>query len=722
MSLKSIEGKPLFVHLSVILIFFILTSILTFPVIADFGSEFAGFGADIWNNVWKWWWTKYAFENNLDWLKTDYIFYPTGVNIGKESLFTMLFSYVFQFLDYVQIWNILWFGGFVFAGYGAFLLARHFNKNFIASLAAGAIFTFSTYHTTQAISHVDLAFIVWIPLSILFLFKMTETKSKINPVLVGVFLFLAVLTQLTYAFVMVVLVILFSIVYFIRKKNISNKTLLIHFLIAGSVFFILSSPLLLTISAALDEEPYKRPISEINIYSASIENVFLIPSSLHSIHHVTGYAFADSIYAMFGTSYMQVQMEQVIFLGITPLVLAGIAIVWFRNKHFVFWIIILLVFAILTLGPELRFLNELTGYVLPGKVLYDSIPGWDFNRVPARFVVMVTLSLAVLSAYAIDGIMKQRIKSSKKTITLGVIIMFFILLEFAAIPYPTTAQEIPLIYDSIKKDTGKFAILEAPTGGQGYLDLQSDPLYQYFQTVHEKPIFGGWATRPSTETERFIQSYFFLQFFYPGFTDDIIKQDLGEIGISILNHYNIGYVILHKKTELVSLDEHIRTKFVPTLKQQMSKILNQDSPFYEDSELVVYKIPKSDSKKPFILLGDGWDDTVFTDERGSLVRLATLHSEIIIINPSSETQNLSLQILLSSTLPSNQVSVSFSNEILLEKALSEQPTDILIENLAVSPGKNIISLDASEFKVLPPLSNIENEREMSIVVDSISFV
>ena len=138
--------------------------------------------------------------------------------------------------------------------------------------------------------------------------------------------------------------------------------------------------------------------------------------------------------------------------------------------------------------------------------------------------------------------------------------------------------------------------------------------------------------------------------------------------------------------------------------------------------LLVYKIHKSDSKKPFILLGNGWDDTVFTDARGSLVRLATLHSEIIIINPSTETQNLNLQILLSSTIPSNQISVSFNNEILLEKTLSEQPTDILIENLTMYPGKNIVSMDASEFKVLPPLSNIENEREMSIVVDSISLV
>lgn len=721
MSLKSIEGKSLFVHLSVILIFFILTSILTFPVIANFGSEFAGFGADIWNNVWKWWWTQYAFENNLDWLQTDYIFYPYGVNVGKESLFTMLVAHVFQFLDYVQIWNMLWIAGFVFGGYGAFLLSYHFNKNFLASIAAGAIFTFSTYHTTQAVSHIDLAFITWIPLSILFLFKMTETNSKINAMLAGTFLFLTVLTQLTYAFVMVVFVILFLIIYFIRKKNISNKTLAIHFLIAGTVFFLLSSPLFLTVSSTLNAEPYKRPISEINIYSASLENAFLIPSPLHSIYKISGHTFADSIYAMLGTSYTQVQMEQVIFLGISPLVLSGIALVWFRDKHFVFWVILLIVFTILILGPELKFLNELTGYELPGKVLYDLIPGWDFNRVPARFVVILTLSLAILSSHAISGIMQKHLKTNKKTIAFGSIVLFVILLEFATVPYPTTAHAIPSIYETIKNDSKNFVILDAPTGGLGYLDLQSDPLYQYFQTVHEKPIYGGWATRPSTESQRFMQSYFILQFFYPAITDDIVKQDLKDVGASILNYYNIGYVILHKDTELEHLDQHIKTTFVPKLKQQMNKIMNQDSPFYEDSELAVYKIPKSTSEKPFILLGDGWD-TIFLDNVGALVRLGSLHSEIIVINPSNNTQNLNLHILLSSTTPSNHISIRQGNELLLERELTEQQTSILIENIVISSGKNTLSLDCSEFRVLPPLSNIEPERQRSIVVDSISFV
>jgi hypothetical protein len=102
--------------------------------------------------------------------------------------------------------------------------------------------------------------------------------------------------------------------------------------------------------------------------------------------------------------------------------------------------------------------------------------------------------------------------------------------------------------------------------------------------------------------------------------------------------------------------------------------------------------------------------------------LGSLHSEIIVINPSNNTQNLNLQILLSSTTASNHISIRQGNELLLERELTEQQTSILIENIAVSSGKNTLSLDCSEFRVLPPLSNIEPERQRSIVVDSISFV
>ena len=53
---KNIWRKTIARHLSVLLIFFILTSILTFPVILDFNSESAGIGChDKCHMMWRIW-------------------------------------------------------------------------------------------------------------------------------------------------------------------------------------------------------------------------------------------------------------------------------------------------------------------------------------------------------------------------------------------------------------------------------------------------------------------------------------------------------------------------------------------------------------------------------------------------------------------------------------------------------------------------------------------
>jgi len=70
-------------HLSVILIFSVLTLIFTFPVILDFMSEAAGCGCyDQWHMMWRFWWVDFSFQNGLDFQHSNYMFYPDGVDIG----------------------------------------------------------------------------------------------------------------------------------------------------------------------------------------------------------------------------------------------------------------------------------------------------------------------------------------------------------------------------------------------------------------------------------------------------------------------------------------------------------------------------------------------------------------------------------------------------------------------------------------------------------------
>ena len=138
-SMQATNGLCFFVAAK-FFIFSILTIILTFPVILDFASEAAGFGCyDKCHMMWRFWWTDFSFENGLDFQHSNYIFYPDGVDIGGNmAYFTTFIGFLLvQFLDYVIAWNIIWFLGLVFGGYGCYLLANNFNKNLGAVTVAG---------------------------------------------------------------------------------------------------------------------------------------------------------------------------------------------------------------------------------------------------------------------------------------------------------------------------------------------------------------------------------------------------------------------------------------------------------------------------------------------------------------------------------------------------------------------------------------------------------
>ena len=182
---KKIFGE----HISVVFIFSILTMILTLPVILDFANEAAGLACDdSCYMMWRFWWTDFSFENDLDPQYSNYIFYPDGINIGiGGSLLPIAIGFLLvQFLDHVTAWNIIWFLGLVFGGYGCYLLANNFSKNYLSSIIAGIIFTFTTYHMSHSLAHPGLSMIVWLPIFVLFLFKLLEKQSKFYSIVGGI--------------------------------------------------------------------------------------------------------------------------------------------------------------------------------------------------------------------------------------------------------------------------------------------------------------------------------------------------------------------------------------------------------------------------------------------------------------------------------------------------------------------------------------------------------
>ena len=714
------EKNIIIKHLSVIGIFLILTAILTFPVIVDFGNEAAGTGCyDKCHMMWRFWWNEFSSENNLDFTHTTYQFYPDGVNVsGNLAHFTTgISSLLLNSLGYTATWNTILFLGFIFGGYGAYLLSNHFTKNFYSSLIAGIIFTFGSYHMAQANSHIGLSMIIWIPIFILFLFKILSKNSIFYGVLGGIFFFLVSYTHLYYTVFITIFSIIFFLVYIFKEKDVKNNSFVRNYLIIIGIGMI-STLLLITPDILYDIDFHDRNISEHIKFAISLDNL-VIPGPIHSIEKMSDFYLEKTIFYAFNDDSSTLpysSMEHFVFLGYTTIFLALITIIKFRPNYTWFWVLICGIFTVFSFGPELKFFNTSTGIPMPEQLLYN-IPGGDDFRAPARFMVITFLGFAMLASFAIHNLMKNYFLGNKKQYVLVAAIGMIILFEYSAIPYPTNSAEIPEVYQIIKNDNNSKAILESPMGGTGDFLLMTDPTILYYQTVHEKPIYGGHESRPTLDVLKNTQTYFLNMFQLEGSKDDIIKQDLKTYGIQILNYHDVDYVIIHKKLdeigrELPHIQKYVDVKFYPETKQLMYEILGDTNAFYEDGNLITYKIPKSDSKKPFLLLGDGWYPF------DSQTRVTSTHSEINIINPENHQIKRTINLELRSFEYPKNVKIIINEKVLNESLIKNQFENILLKDIELKPGKNVLVLDTNEYETwIEPTFN--TEYRASFVVKSI---
>ena len=293
--------KKIFVeHLSVVFIFSVLTVIFTFPIILDFASDAAGLDCyDKCHMMWRFWWADFSFENGLDFQHSNYIFYPDGAGIsGNLAYFTTFLGFsLVQFLNYAAVWNIIWFLGLVFGGYGCYLLANNFNKNYLSSIIAGIIFTFTTYHMAHSLVHIGLSMIVWLPIFVLFLFKLLEKQSKYYSIVGGIIFFLVSLTHLYYSVFITMFSIVFFAVYIFKQKKVSNKTFITNFSILLTIGLISTSILFLSNTTLGDEAP-DRQLDEHIKYSSNLENLIL-PVPDHTTQIISDHGMIKSFSFIF---------------------------------------------------------------------------------------------------------------------------------------------------------------------------------------------------------------------------------------------------------------------------------------------------------------------------------------------------------------------------------------------------------------------------------------
>jgi hypothetical protein len=542
-------------HLGALAAYAALTALFTWPLVAQFTTAVPG-GGDAWQHLWNLWWMRKALiDLHTSPFHTNYLYYPQGVSLLFHTLVPLESAATVPFqllgIDLLPLYNGVLFSSFVLAGYGTWLLVRDLTHNDGAAFVAGFAFAFCPYHMGHLLGHMNLASLQWIPFYLWALFRACGAPG--SPVaalapgrgtlgwaaVAGLFLVANALTEWIY----VAFLGVFTGGYLLWRllADTGDRAGLrawprvgARLLTLGLVFGALAGPLLVRTALAQAGQDWMRfPPRETLVYSSDLIDSF-VPSALHPF-------WPETAQALERQQPERNTAERSVFLGYATIFVAGMGLLLWRRRAALFWGLAAAAAWVLSLGPVLHALGRSTFTAfnatipLPYLALYNLVPGFSVMRVPARFVVLASLALAVLVGYALAAVWERRRGSRAPRFVAGVT-MALIALEFLAVPYPmaTPGYHIPF-YEQVAHEPGAFALLELP--------LRPMADYMAYQTVHGKPMVYGYLSRQPPDP--FIANTPVLTYLLNSSAADSLPPAQAAAGAGALQAAGIRYVIVH---------------------------------------------------------------------------------------------------------------------------------------------------------------------------------
>ncbi len=581
--------------LLVLLFFTALAVLMTWPLITQIGSVYAGNNEDLWTFQWDNWWTRYALQHGYDLLFTPVQFYPIGVSLAAHSLsFTnsLLWIPLAALFSDIAAYNLTVLLTFILSGYTMFKLVEYLLQeagsrkqeadstfriptgalrsphSAFPALLAGLLFAFAPYHFSQSLGHVSLASVQWFPLLALFILKATRETKRRNIVWIGLTTLLITATRLQFLVLGGVIFALFVLVDWLALRRDWTRGAWTRLIVGVTLGLLLSLPIVLpaaqlfTQAATPDEL-----IADEQTWGQTDLVAYFVPMTYHPLLGPLVQPFYENFVK--NRAWMP-------YLGIVPLLLA----VWgaLRQKRRAWpWVAIGLFSFIMALGPFLRVNGVDLNLPLPYALFGDKFP-LNTLRSPDRYNLMLPLALAPLAAWGVSDLLARvQSRAERKTGTLhssrivyaaGLVMGGVILFEYLGVPYPTMPP-LPLspFQAQLAQDPENYAVLDIP------LDRSDTKRYLYYQTQHQKSTVQGRVARVPTEAYALFEQIPLLT----TWAKSIGAKRPPDIGAQLqpLADRNVRYIILHKDLTPPEAVVSLRNYF--TL-----------PPAYEDDQIAVY--------------------------------------------------------------------------------------------------------------------------------------
>ncbi len=394
------------------------------------------------------------------------------------------------------------------------------------------------------------------------------------------------------------------------------------------------------------------------------------------------------------------------------LALSICAIFNFRgNKDLRFWALSAIFFSLMALGPILHIYGTTTFTAfnttipLPYTIVYTLVPFVNNGRTVSRYSVMAMLSFAVLAGYGLFMFIdKLKGRGIKTTIT--TVVALVIVLEFLSTPMISYADR-PVFYETIGRDSSSYSLLEVPASNNYSCGIKCE----YYITIHRKYIGGGQVPRIPEGTSDFeLNTPLISQLSYNMSTDDIMDQNVMDIGNFVLNQYNIKYVVLH--TDYMDRDE------LDYAKGLLNKTLGSDPVTYPEDNLTVYKVSLAEPKT-YMSLGGGWYG--LEGAGSSKWRWISDSSAILVYAPTGGDYDLSLNISSFNMPRTLQIWANGGKLQDFTIGIDQKP---IILHVKMNAGKNTITLVSPDGSLkpsdVPALGNTDT-RNLAFMVSNIAI-
>lgn len=631
--------------LAILAIYFLLSLLLTYPLVAHFDTFGPGHGVDDPAQTWSLWWFKYAtFDLSTSPLNTDYLFYPLGINLVAytPTFLNGAISIPLQFVsNVIAAQNLIVLFSLVASGYGAYLFVREILSRFdgyadssrtIAAALAGGVYAFGAWHINYVVAgHFMLLSNEWIPYFALCLIRWDKPAWRYGA-LAGLFFVMATWTELTFApflAILTALYLLYQIVVlrFSASIRAGLQTIVLNLVAMGVVSAAGICPLVLNLFSDFQRYGYylTSGVGRIQIFSAEPVS-FFFPSAQHPLLG----AWASTI-TNTNTSYA--------FIGYAVLVLAALGFYAQRASHAArFYAIAALFFALMMLGPTLILGGQSTGIPMPFAAL-RAIPFVNANRYPVRFNVMLMLALAPLIAFGAAKLLQTQ--RGKTILTALIALLAF---EQLVLPIPLSDLRVPAVYQTIRDEPGDFSVLELPLGWRGSISLQGkmEDRAQFFQTVHHKRLLGGITSRtPQFKTQYFLEAPVLnslIALETDRELDDVRLAEDRAAAPEVLRFFNIRYIDIDRALAGPQLEQYARDVF------PMKEI-------YRDDTRTLYRVddlPPPNAINPAdetarLYFDDGWGRTQI-DANGDGYRWATRGDSLIWLPLARADQTITFRL------------------------------------------------------------------------------